>query len=407
MRATELTEQSLKALSEVEADEPVVVSLFLNLDPSLVATGQARSSQITSVLARLDGLLRESGLSEDALEALEVDRARIEDYLREDALDVDGAAGLAVYSASALDEYRAIKLLEPIETAVHVDQRPILEPIMGATDEGDWCVLLATRDSARIFRGGTTSLREIGDVQSKVKNQHAAGGWSQARFERSVEQDVERHLERATELLLSSFKRRPFEHLVVGANNESLRPALEGEAHSYLLERLRGWIDIDEDLASEDEVLEAVRPVMDEQAEREETELLEVFAAAKATGGRAAEGLDLVLAALVERRVETLLIREGAEAPGTKCVTCNWLGGSESTSARSTRPHSTPSTTSSSRRYRPRSNRRRPCASSRRTARASRSRSRSRPSCATERFEDGERVRPSPRSPALSRPCRA
>lgn len=328
MRATELTEQSLKALSEVEADEPVVVSLFLNLDPSLVATGQARSSQITSVLARLDELLRESGLSEDALEALEVDRARIEDYLREDALDVDGVAGLAVYSASALDEYRAIKLLEPIETAVHVDQRPILEPIMGATDEDDWCVLLATRDSARIFRGGTTNLREIGDVQSKVKNQHAAGGWSQARFERSVEQDVERHLERATELLLSSFKRRPFEHLVVGANNESLRPALEGEAHSYLLERLRGWIDIDADLASEDEVLEAVRPVMDEQAEREETELLEVFAAAKATGGRAAEGLDLVLAALVERRVETLLIREGAEAPGTKCVTCSWLGGS-------------------------------------------------------------------------------
>ena len=33
-----------------------------------------------------------------------------------------------------------------------------------------------------------------------------------------------------------------------------------------------------------------------------------------------------MLAALVERRVETLLVVEGATAAGTKCVTCGWLG---------------------------------------------------------------------------------
>src|SRR4051794_3332155 len=327
MRVNQLTEETLKSLSEIEADEPVVVSLFLNLDPSQFAIGPARASQITSVLSELDALLRDGDLSEDAVEALAVDRERLEEYLRDDALDLDGAAGLAIYSASALDAFRAIKLADPLETSVHVDQRPILEPVMSATDEGAWCVLLVTRSSGRIFRGGPTGIREVRDVQSKVKNQHSAGGWSQARFERSVEQDVERHLERVTELLLSAFKRRPFEHLVIGANNESLRPALEGEAHSYLLERVRGWIDIDEDLADEAEVLEAVRPVMDAQFEREERELFGRFAEAKATAGPAAEGLEPVLAALVERRVETLLVREGAEAPGTKCVTCGWLGG--------------------------------------------------------------------------------
>src|SRR4051794_38834241 len=326
MRTNELTDETLKSLAVVEADEPVVVSLFLNLDPSQFAVGPARSSQITSVLAELDALLRDDDLSEDAREALQVDRERIEAYLRDDALDVDGAQGLALYSASALDEYRAIKLPDPIETTVVVDQRPILEPVVDAADDGEWCVLLATRDSGRIFRGGPTRLREVREVQSKVKNQHSAGGWSQARFERSVEHDVERHLERVTDLLLRSFKRRPFEHLVIGANNESLRPMLEDEAHSYLLERLRGWVDIDEDLATEDEVLDAVRPVMEEQSGREERELFERFAAAKGTGERAAEGLEPVLAALVERRVETLLVREGAAAPGTKCVTCGWLG---------------------------------------------------------------------------------
>jgi peptide chain release factor subunit 1 len=209
---------------------------------------------------------------------------------------------------------------------VHVEPRPVLEPIMGLQDDGAWCVLLVTRDSARVFRGGPTGIREIRDVQSDVKNQHSAGGWSQARFERSVEQDVEWHLERATDVLFRHFKRRPFDHLIVGANNEALRQALTGETHAYLTERIRGWVDIDEKRASEDEVFEAVREVMDAHLDDQKRALLEAFEAEKATDGRAAEALEPVLAALAERRVETLLVSHGASEPGTKCVTCGWLG---------------------------------------------------------------------------------
>src|SRR3954462_1586707 len=197
---------------------------------------------------------------------------------------------------------------------------------MGMEGDGAWGVLLVPRDLARIFRGGPSALREVRDVRSNVKNQHSAGGWSQARFERSVEREVEWHLERATDLLFRQFKRRPFAHLVIGANDESLRPALTGETHAYLTERIRGWIDIDERLASAEEVLEAVRGVMDEYLEAEQKALFERFSAEAATHGRAAEGLQDVLAALIERKVEVLLMPEGAEAPGTKCVTCGWLG---------------------------------------------------------------------------------
>jgi peptide subunit release factor 1 (eRF1) len=326
MQTNQLTTDTLRTLSEVEADEPVVVSLFLNLDPREFATAPARDSQITSLLSDLDALIGDDALSRDAVEALKADRERLETFLRDDDFDVDGAAGLAVYSSHALDAFEAIKLPNPVDAAVYVDQWPILEPVMGLEDEGDWCVLLVTRETARIFRGGPTGLREVRGVESDVKNQHSAGGWSQARFERSVEREVEWHLERATDLLFRQYKRRPFAHLVIGANNESLRPALTGETHAYLIERNRGWVDIDERLAAPEEVLEAVRGVMDEHLEREERELFERFKAERATEGRAAAGLEAVLAALVEQKVETLLVREGAEEPGAKCVTCGWLG---------------------------------------------------------------------------------
>src|SRR5215218_2632498 len=66
---------------------------------------------------------------------------------------------------------------------------------------------------------------------------------------------------------------------------------------------------------------------MDAHFEQEESALFERFAAQEGSGkGRAVQGLEPVLAALVERKVETLLVRQGAQAPGSKCVTCGWLG---------------------------------------------------------------------------------
>jgi peptide chain release factor subunit 1 len=326
MRTNQLTDETLRTLSEVEAAEPVVVSLFINLDPAEFALAPARSSQISSLLSDLDAAIAEGERSHEAKVSLAADRERLEAFLRDDSLDVDGAGSLALYASDALDLFAAVKLPEPVDGAVRVDERPVLEPLMTAQDEGNWCVLLVTRDSARVFRGGPTALREVRELRSDVKNQHAAGGWSQARFERSVEREVEWHLESATDLLFKIFKRRPFDHLVVGANNESLRPALTDETHAYLTERIRGWVDIDERIATPDEVLEAVREVMDAHLAAEEQALFERVAAERSTDGRAAAGLDEVLAALVEQRVETLLVREGAEAAGVKCVTCDWIG---------------------------------------------------------------------------------
>ncbi len=325
MRVNELTNTVLRSLSEVEADEPVVVSVFLNLDPSEFATASARESQVNSLLGLLGDRVREGDLSQDAKEALEADRERIERFLRED-LDVSDAEAIVIYSSHALDVFEVVKLANPVDSDVRIDLRPVLEPIMGHEDAGDWCVLLVTREAGRIFRGGPTGIREIGDVHSDVKGQHQAGGWSQARFERSVDQEVEWHLEKVTEKLFRHYKRRPFEHLVIGANNESLRPALEGETHSYLLERVRGWVDIDEQLASEEEVFDAVRGVMDEHLANAEQALFERFQAEQGTDGRAATDLAEVLAALVEQRVETLIVQDAAEAEGTKCVTCGWIG---------------------------------------------------------------------------------
>src|SRR5918995_6674111 len=98
MYVNQLTDDTVRTLSEVEADEPVVVSLFLDLDPAQFATAPARASQITSLLSDLDALRSDHDLSHDAAEALKADRERLETFLRGDDLDLGDAAALAVFS---------------------------------------------------------------------------------------------------------------------------------------------------------------------------------------------------------------------------------------------------------------------------------------------------------------------
>src|SRR3954452_9487464 len=61
MQTNQLTDDALRSLArslgEVEADEPVVVRLFLDLDPAEFATAPARETQITSLLSQLDALI--------------------------------------------------------------------------------------------------------------------------------------------------------------------------------------------------------------------------------------------------------------------------------------------------------------------------------------------------------------
>ncbi|MBW3671801.1 MAG: hypothetical protein KY432_09045, partial [Acidobacteria bacterium] len=55
-------------------------------------------------------------------------------------------------------------------------------------------------------------------------------------------------------------------------------------------------------------------------------ERLARFAELRAQGSRAAGGLDEVLVALVERRVEALLLHEGFARPGLRDPDTGWLG---------------------------------------------------------------------------------
>ena len=98
----------LRSLAELRLDRPVVLSLYLNLDPSQFATPPARKTSVRSLLDEADRRLRDAnGLSHDDKMALRASLDRAAGFLEND-LPSDGAHGLAVFASEPMDLFEAL-----------------------------------------------------------------------------------------------------------------------------------------------------------------------------------------------------------------------------------------------------------------------------------------------------------
>src|SRR5215217_4347224 len=316
-----LDRDEVRRLAEVRLDRPVVLSLFLDLDPSEFATPPARSTAVRSLLDEAERGIRElEDLPHDDRMALRASLARAGELLQGD-LPTEGAQALAIFAAESAGLFEALKLPRPLPNRVAIRRSPLVAPLARLERRERWCVALVSRRDARIFRGSHDGLREIEQIHDLVFGQHDQGGWSQARYQRGIEKEKSDHLKHTAEALMKHFKRRPFERLLVGGPREVVAD-FESKLHGYLAERLAGRIDVDVEHSTPEQVLEAVQPCFEELEAEREAEALERIGET----GRAAVGLEEVLRALNERRVETLVADERFAAEGTCCPVCGWLG---------------------------------------------------------------------------------
>jgi len=319
MAATSITRELLRRLADVHPDRGRVLSVFLNLDPSEFATPAARSSAITSVMTDAAHKAEAEGkdLDPDEREALRGDVERVREVLLGDDIAANGTRAVAVYACAPAGLLEIVPLRHPLGSRVVIERTAFVEPLVEEGTAEDWCVLLVNRRSARLFAGAGEDLAETDRIEDDVHRQHDQGGWSQARYQRSVEKEKDDHLLHAAEVALDLYKRRPFEHLLVGAPEE-LVGELESRLHAYLRERIAGRVQLDVENASLDEVRHCAAERIAEHAAAVERAALDRLAEGVGRGGRGAAGLADVLAALGEHRVDTLLLAPGLTAPGAR-----------------------------------------------------------------------------------------
>ncbi|HEV2998512.1 MAG TPA: Vms1/Ankzf1 family peptidyl-tRNA hydrolase [Solirubrobacteraceae bacterium] len=323
MQSAAITTEALGRLAELRTDGHPVLSLYLDLDPSAAPHLSDRRTELDSLLAKALADARAGGDEETAGEVEWVRKC-----FSDGELAVDSARGLAIFSSAAAGISEVLALPSAVEPSVHLGRRPFIKPLVGLLSPTRWCVLLLSSRMSRIFYGSRESLVETLDMRGDIHRRHSQGGWSQARYQRGIEKEIEDHLRRTREFLHERYRSDPFDHLILGGPPE-LRARVEHDLQPDLRERLAGHFEIDVERAGADEVHRRALPVIEAQKARREQDALSRLLEGMAPDGHASVGLDETLRLLNERRVATLLVAEGFKTPGWRCPRCGRLAAVE------------------------------------------------------------------------------
>jgi peptide subunit release factor 1 (eRF1) len=322
----DVTVETLRELAGMRAEGETVLSTYLDLDPAQFATPPARASEIDSLLDQAHREIEDKERPHGELMALRGALERTREMLRPRGSVVRGAHALALFACEPLDLARTLRLPQPVVRAAVVSDAPFIAPLVEQGPAGRLCVALIDERFARILTGTPERLREAVSFGDPVHGRHEQGGWSQARYQRSVDESVSAHLRRVGRVLYDLLRVSPYDRQLIGCT-EPLWPRVLAELHPdvrAVLTEQRLSIDVS-DASIGDVERAAVRTLAVLERAREKALLVELRERHARRNGRAAAGLAAVLRALVERRVETLLYDAGLDAGGVVCPRCGWM----------------------------------------------------------------------------------
>jgi peptide chain release factor subunit 1 len=303
-----------------------IISLYLDLDPERFATPPARSAQIRSLIDQASRELDAAdGLTHDELVTLRADLERIDGYLSSPEAPVKGAGALGVFCSGQDDLFEVVQLTHPTPGRVVVGRSPYIEPLISTLQQRRWLVALVGRRQGRVLAGPADGLEERASFDEYVHGQHDQGGWSQSRYERSIEKDTDDHLRRVADGVNQRWREERFDRAALGGPVEivpRLEAHLSGEVKANLAPRR---VEVDLSSAGDEDIRRALAKLVLDDEKQREREALDRLTAGVGSGGRGVGGPQDTLEALNERRVETLLLERGFDGPGTRCRSCGLL----------------------------------------------------------------------------------
>ncbi len=305
----------------------VVTSCYLDVDGR-------RHPRHADYEAQLDHLLREArekaaGFGPEAVRSVAGDIDRIASWVR-GGFDRSHVRGLAFFACSADGFFDVVESPLPVSNEIVVNHTPHVRPLESILQAYErFAVLLVDRQRARLFRfelGELTEHTEVFDAVARGGDQagHPAQGSRGTHVQRHSEEVAHRHLKHAAEVTFTELQQRPVEHVILGGPHEVV-VEVEGLLHPWVRERVADRLVIAA-TAGADEVRQAALAVEAALARRSEAAVVDRLRDAIGTGGGGVAGLEATLAALVERRVDLLLVSEGYATEGWRCRSCGYLG---------------------------------------------------------------------------------
>jgi peptide chain release factor subunit 1 len=309
-----LTQDTVRSLAAFKGEGGPVVSLYLDVDGRRYVRPRGYEAQLEAMVRQAT-----AGANGDAATAAQLQR--IESFVKA-GVDRSRTRGLALFSCRSPELWHVIELPVPVRNQLVVNATPHVRQLEAVLDEYErFAVLLADKQRARLFVFELGELVEKSELFDRLpRHEDDRGDWDRDHVRGHSAEAAHQHLKRAAHVAFEMFKAQPFEHLVLGAPEE-IAKELERELHSYLRDRIRARLTVPVG-ASEAVIRQAALDVEHQVERAKEAQLVQRLRDAAGARAGGVLGLADTVTALTERRVDTLLVSEGYEAPGWRCLSC-------------------------------------------------------------------------------------
>jgi peptide chain release factor subunit 1 len=321
--AATVTWETLRELAAFRAAKGCAVSFYLNLDPRTTPTAADAETRVNSLLAETSKRVTRNDLAHDQKQGLKADLARIRRYFDQELVR-DGVRGVAVFTADLDNLWRPLPLADSVADAIKVTEDLYLTPLVPLVGRGEGAlVVYVGRERGEIFRLREGHLEPIADRTEEQPGRHDQGGWSQARYQRHIENLVHEHLRDVAAELDRRVRRGIADRIVVVAAEETRAEFME-LISKETADAVVGWTST-EAHAGPPELLAKAMPFFEEWRARREQRVLERWREEAGRSGRAAAGWAATLEAASDGRVEVLLYSDGADRTAWRCPACGRL----------------------------------------------------------------------------------
>jgi peptide chain release factor subunit 1 len=291
----------LDRLADFDPGPFPVVSLYLNMQPDQ----HGRDHFEPFLRKELHERVKTYGADGPERASLEQDVKKIESYLA----DVDPSAnGLALFACAGADLFQAVQLAAPIdEHKLYISDQPHLYPLAHLLDAYPrFAVLLANTNAARIFVVAANAVQRTQEVEGTKTKRHKMGGWSQARYQRHIDNYHVSHAKEVVDTLARIVHGEGIGSIII-AGDDVIVPLLKEQLPKDLAERIVDVVNLDI-RTPEHEVLETSVALMRHRDAESDRERVDALVGAYRSNGLAVLGVKETRRALEMGQVDELVI---------------------------------------------------------------------------------------------------
>src|SRR5262249_15171638 len=176
--------------------------------------------------------------------------------------------GVALFACAAADLWVEFPSPLPLEDEFTIADRPMVRQLARLDDDYTNALLvLVDSRTARIYEVVLGGFLAETDFASEVPGRHKQGGWAQARYQRHVQEYIERHYKEVAAYIASYMAAHPHTHLILSGHNDivaGFRHWLPPSVQAQVMETVS--LDLH---ADRHRILEVAQDVL-QQHEREE-----------------------------------------------------------------------------------------------------------------------------------------